>query len=198
MTFLNIRFPDDVRYGFTGGPVYNTETARGKTPDQDIHRSRRDAPVYEYATDLQRFGEDLELLLAFFRITRGSLHSFRFKDWIDYSAVDQPIGTGDGVETQFQLVKTYTSGSQSDTRIINKPVAGTVSIKLNGTPSSAWTLDEDTGIVTFTAAPLAAVAITASFEFDVQVRFAQDSLAVSRNHSAGYDALGIRLIEAFD
>ena len=42
------------------------------------------------------------------------------------TAFDQPLGTGDGVINTFQLKKLYTSGGQTWTRTILKPVVGTV------------------------------------------------------------------------
>jgi uncharacterized protein (TIGR02217 family) len=51
-----------------------------------------------------------------------------FKDWTDYKATGQLLGTGDGAQTQFQLVKRYPSGSVIEIRTIAKPVAGTVRI----------------------------------------------------------------------
>lgn len=94
---------------------------------------------------------------------------------------DQPIGTGNGAATLFQLTKRYTSGAQSWTRAITKPVAGTVTVALNGTPqASGWSVSTATGLITFTTAPAAGVAITAGFpEFDVSVRFDTDALDVT-------------------
>jgi uncharacterized protein (TIGR02217 family) len=94
--------------------------------------------------------------------------------------IDQAIGTGDGTTTAFQLVKRYASGSQTWTRAIAKPVAGTVRIALGGVEQpSGWSVDTTTGIVTFSTAPSSGVAITAGFEFDVPVRFDTDALDVT-------------------
>lgn len=195
MTFLNIRFPTDIRYGFTGGPVYKTETIPGKTPDQDISRALIDVPVYEFTADLQRFDGQLDELIAFFRLTKGGFHSFRFKDWLDYQSIDSHIGTGNGTQTAFQLRKVYQYDSLQEFRTITKPVSGSVSAKINGTPTTAFTLDANTGIITFSSPPAAAAVITASFDFDVHVRFNQDALPISRNNPVAYDASAIKLIE---
>ena len=42
------------------------------------------------------------------------------------------LGTGDGTQTQFQLVKRYPSGSVIEVRTITKPVAGTVQVYKDG------------------------------------------------------------------
>jgi uncharacterized protein (TIGR02217 family) len=77
-------------------------------------------------------------------------------------------------------MKRYASGAQSWTRAIAKPVAGSVRIALSGVEQpSGWSVDTTTGVVTFSAAPGAGVAITAGFEFDVPVRFDADALDVT-------------------
>ncbi len=59
-------------------------------------------------------------------------------------------------------------------------MAGTVRLALNGVEQmTGWSADTTTGIVTFTTAPGAGVAITAGFEFDVPVRFDTDMLDVT-------------------
>ena len=111
------------------------------------------------------------------------------EDWADYksglpsgtpSPTDQAIGAGDGATTTFQLVKRYSSGSQTWTRAIAKPVAGTVRIALDSAEqASGWSVDTTTGLVSFDTAPASGVAITAGFEFDVPVRFDTDTLDVT-------------------
>ena len=77
-------------------------------------------------------------------------------------------------------MKRYASGAQSWTRAIAKPVTGTVRIALAGVEQpSGWSVDTATGVVTFSGAPGAGVAITAGFEFDVPVRFDTDVLDVT-------------------
>jgi uncharacterized protein (TIGR02217 family) len=128
-------------------------------------------------------------VVAFFEARNGRLCGFRFKDWSDFKScvpsvargfADQPIGTGTGSNRFFQLAKTYTSGAQSWTRAIVKPVAGTVRVALGGVEQlTGWTVDTTTGIVTFTTAPGSGVAVAAGFEFDVPVRFDSDSMDVN-------------------
>ena len=111
--------------------------------------------------------------------TRGA-YGFRFKDWTDYRARGQAIGTGDGATKAFQLVKSYVSGAGSETRTITKPVQGTVVPYLAGIKqTSGWSVNTTTGVLTFLTAPAQGIAVTADFEFDVPVRFDTDSMAVT-------------------
>ncbi|HSF96428.1 MAG TPA: DUF2460 domain-containing protein, partial [Thermohalobaculum sp.] len=116
----------------------------------------------------------------FFRARRGRAHGFRFKDWTDFQALAQTLGTGDGANKAFQLVKAYASGGIVESRVIAKPVAGSVAVYLNGAPQGAgWSVDTITGLVTFTLAPANGVAVSADFEFDVPVRFDTDQMEIT-------------------
>ena len=189
MAFHEVRFPDDISRGARGGPERRTQIVELASGDEERNASWADSRRrYDVAYGIRR-ADDLAAVVAFFEARNGRLHGFRFKDWGDHKSclpsqtpapTDQAIGTGDGTATQFQLVKRYTSGAQSWSRSIAKPVAGTVTIALNGTAQpSGWSVNPTTGLVTFAAAPGAGVAITAGFTFDVPVRFDSDALDVT-------------------
>jgi uncharacterized protein (TIGR02217 family) len=121
----------------------------------------------------------IDELIAFFRARRGKAYGFRFKNWTDYKATGQLLGTGDDVQAQFQLVKHYPSGSVIEVRTITKPVAGTVNVYLESIEQlSGWSVDTTTGLVTFGTAPGLGVEVT-EFEFDVPARFDTDHMAVT-------------------
>jgi uncharacterized protein (TIGR02217 family) len=135
--------------------------------------------------------DDLHTLLTFFEARRGRLHGFRWRDPVDWkscapsavvSPTDQALGTGDGAQTAFQLIKRYADAEGASDRIITKPVAGTVLVALDGgalTEGADFSVDATTGVVTLSAAPSTGVAITAGFEFDTPVRFDLDQLTLS-------------------
>jgi uncharacterized protein (TIGR02217 family) len=134
---------------------------------------------------------ELQELLAFFRARRGAAVGFRFEDPFDHEAEAQLLGSGDGVRTEFNLVKHY--GEQA--RRITRPVAGSVRLFVGGTERvSGWTLGPK-GIVLCDAAPAVGSAVTASFRFDVPVRFAEDRLSISRATFAAGEAPSVPLIE---
>ena len=180
MSFVETQFPTDIAYGSSGGPVYLTdivETVSGheqRNVSWSVARARYNV-AHGVKTQTQ-----LDELIAFFRARKGRANGFRFKDWTDYQATGQAIGTGDGATTVFQLVKSYSSGGITETRTITKPVSGTVSIYLDSVlQASGVTVDTTNGQITFTTAPSADVIITADFEYDVPVRFDTDRLSAS-------------------
>jgi uncharacterized protein (TIGR02217 family) len=189
MAFHEVRFPDNISRGARGGPERRTQIVELASGAEERNASWANSRRrYDVAYGIRR-ADDLAAVVAFFEARNGRLHGFRFKDWGDHksclpsgtpSPTDQVIGTGDGTVTQFQLVKRYSSGAQSWTRAIAKPVAGSVTIALNGTPqASGWSVATATGLVTFVAAPAGGVAITAGFAFDVPVRFDSEALDVT-------------------
>jgi uncharacterized protein (TIGR02217 family) len=178
--FHEVRFPDNIAYGATGGPEFATTVVANVAGHENRKvnwsqaRGRRDV-----ASGLKKQAQ-IDELIAFFRALRGRAYGFRFKDWTDYRATGQLLGTGDDALTQFQLVKEYPSGSVIEVRTITKPVAGTVRVYLDGIEQlPGWSVDLTTGLVTFGTPPAVGVEVTADFDFDVPVRFDTDHMAVT-------------------
>jgi uncharacterized protein (TIGR02217 family) len=147
--FHEVQFPPDISYGASGGPGYSTTvvtTVSGherRNANWAMARGR-----WNVAHGLKK-REQVAELIAFFRARRGRAHGFRFKDWTDYQALAQSLGVGDGSTTAFQLVKHYPSGGMVETRLIAKPVTGTVKLYRDGVEaSSSWSVDTTTGLVT--------------------------------------------------
>lgn len=159
---------------------------------------------------------ELAPLLDFKRCRGHRAHSFRFWNPLDYSTnsantiadddadlvseTDELIGTGDASTTQFQLVKTYTSGITTKTRNIKLPIAGTVKVAIDGVEQlSGWSVNTSTGIVTFTVAPSNGAAVTAGCQFNEEVRFESDEDAISiESFSNGQIPGGLRIVSVFD
>lgn len=195
MSFHDIRLSDNVERNAQGGPGFKTTIitlASGheqRNADWQKARARYDI---SYGIDTKQTFEDV---LNFFYARRGRLFGFRFKDWIDYEVQGGNIGTGDGTQTQFQLQKVYSDAGGSYVRHITRPVAGTTRLFLDGGETTAFSIDNATGVVTFDTAPGAAVAITADFEFDVPVRFNSDEQDVRLAWENAGAISGIELVE---
>ena len=133
--FDEVLFPLKTTFGSTGGPRRRTEIASLGSGAEERNAVWADSRREYAAGTLVKSRDDLHAVIAFFEARNAQLRAFRFRDPIDYrsgpplkqpTATDQIIGTGDGATATFQLVKTYSSGAQSYTRAIKKPVAGTV------------------------------------------------------------------------
>ena len=205
MAFHEVRFPDDISRGARGGPERRTQIVELASGDEERNASWANSRRrYDAAYGIRR-ADDLAAVVAFFEARNGRLYGFRWKDWADFksclpsqtpAATDQAIGAGDGATTDFQLVKSYTSGAQTWTRTITKPVTGTVLVAIDGiVQTTGWSVDTTTGLITFTAAPALGAAITAGFEFDVPVRFDTDTLDVTLDIERLGSITSIPLIE---
>lgn len=190
MSFDDVQFPLRVGFGSSGGPAFSTDiiTVEGgfERRNQNWSQARRH---FDAATGL-RTPSDIAALTGFFLARAGRARGFRLRDWSDYTSAsdgvsapaftNQALGTGNASATQFQLVKTYSSGSISHVRDIKKPVSGSVVVGVNGTQSlSGWSVDTATGVVTFASAPASGAVLTAGYTFDVPVRFDTDTLHLS-------------------
>lgn len=188
MSFHEVRFPEDISFGSSGGPEFFTSivSTSGGFEQRNINWSK--ARARYNVLHAVKNQTQIDELLAFFRARQGKAYGFRFKDWADYSASAQAIGTGNGSNKNFQLTKTYGTGT-SYVREIKKPVSGSVAVYVNGVlQTTGVAVSSTTGVVTFTTAPAVAAAVTANFEFDVPARFDVDYLPVS------FDADGINTI----
>lgn len=190
MAFDEVSFPLHVHYGASGGPQFATEIVSVdggyERRNQKWSQARR---RYDARTGVAS-ANDAALLVAFFQARAGRARGFRLKDWYDFTSArdgvsavdyaDQIIGTGDGAQTLFPLIKSYGSGGSVHVREIKKPVAGTVRVGVDQVEvQTGWTVDLINGVVTFAQAPASGAVITAGFQFDVPVRFDTDRLNVT-------------------
>lgn len=177
--FDDVRLPEEIEQGSQGGPQFQTTII---TLSTGFEQRNVDWPSQRCVYDIS-YGvlnrTDYQDVINFFYARQGRARGFRFKDWSDYRAdTPQAIGTGNAVTTTFQLVKNYPSAA-GYVRKITRPVSGTVAVSLNGVNQpSGWTVNLSTGLITFAVAPGVGVAVTATFEFDVPVRFDTDRLSI--------------------
>lgn len=205
MPFIETRLPVRLAFGSTGGVERRTDIVslasgyeQRSTPWADGRRR------YLIGGGVRPL-EEAQALVAFFEARRGRLTGFRFQDFSDFvssapgaaiTALDQPIGTGDGATTTFQLVKAY-GGAGGYVRPIRKPVAGTALVAVAGAAlaTSAFSVDTTTGLVTLAAPPAPGQAITAGFQFDVPVRFDADRIDLTLESFEAARLVAVPLLE---
>lgn len=213
--FHEVLFMPSISYGSSGGPKFKTTifTADSGFEQRNIDWANQRA---EYdASHGIKSQSDMDLLTAFFYARRGRAYGFRYKDWNDYRITNQTIGSGDGTTTTFQIVKTYISAqtesgeTDSYTRTLTKINWGTIAgVTVGGvvvtqtpdpTTGQAWSVDNNTGLITFVNAPaLNAAIIIGAGEFHVPVRFDTDHLDVSQDFWETSSWPNIALVEVRD
>lgn len=179
------RFPDDISYGSKGGPGFSTSVFTANSGAEQRNIQWQDARARYDVSHGIRDKADMDVILAFFYNVKGKAIGFRFRDHADYQIVGQNIGTGDGADPTWQIIKTYVVGTETYTRLIKKIVASTVSVTVNGVPkveTTDYTVDYNTGIITFGGGDIPGVgeAIVVSCEFDVPVRFDTDEMEITQ------------------
>ena len=194
--FHDVQFPATIAYGASGGPRFLTAiTATQSGREQRVAQWQGSRGEWNVSTGI-RSRADVSAFLAFFYARRGRAHGFRFKDWTDFRAAGQLLGTGDGEQIAFQLVRRYDSGGTVHERRITRPVEGTVMVYRDGVKAtSGVSVDYATGIITFSSPPALGAAVTAGFEFDVPVRFDSDLMDVTLDIERLGSITSIPLIE---
>ncbi|MCX8953557.1 DUF2460 domain-containing protein [Ruegeria sp. NA] len=207
MTFHEVRFPASLSFGSVGGPERRTDIVTLANGFEErntpwAHSRRR----YDAGLGMRSL-DDIETLISFFEARQGQMYGFRWKDWSDFKSGkatldvdvgDQVIARGDGVRTEFQLIKTYSSGGVSYARPIVKPVLGTVRLGLDQDEireGVEFEVDLATGRITFADPPPEEVDITAGFEFDVPVRFDTDKIHTSVASFQAGEAPNVPVVE---
>lgn len=202
----DIRIPENWSKGSNGGFEFSTTvipTLGGESEKDGLW----DMPLrrYEIAHNIKS-PEDMAALRTFHLGRRGRLRGFLIKDWLDYSsasdnisavaATNQPLGTGTGAQTQFQLVKRYADSVNPIDIDILWPVTGTLVIAQDGTPmGSGFSVARGTGIVTFSVAPANGVVLTSGYQFDVPVSFEDDLLRISWDTINSRSLGSVQLVE---
>jgi uncharacterized protein (TIGR02217 family) len=206
MAFDDIRFPTNISLGATGGPERRTDiVVTGSGSEERNSRWADSRRRYNAGFGVKSL-DDIHDVVHFFEERRGRLHGFRWKDHTDFkscrpqgqvTALDQAIGTGNGVTAGFQLVKRYGTGLRDYARTITKPVVGSVVIAVAGTATANFTVNMLTGLITFNAGsiPAPGAAITAGFQFDVPARFDTDQLRINLSQFSAGDIPDIPVVE---
>ena len=188
-------------FGWQGGPSFNTRivTTQAWIERRNVNNIEC---RHSYTLPLQNITDDAYMtqIKQVFLACRGSLHSFKVKDYSDFEAENEVFFEGDGTTTVFQLAKVSTFGVASYTRIIRKPVPN-VAVTVDSVSASP-VIDYTQGTVTFAVAPAIGAIGRWTGEFWVPSRFANDALVTTiDNKTRSGDFLingSVDLIEVFD
>lgn len=193
--FVDIYMDDQIPgYPCISSPRWSTSITRVDSGAERANQ-RWEHPLHRYTLpDAVREHETYELIHDHWMVMRGPLHSWPFRDPLDFASValpfpntepvisrlDQVCGTGDGANLVFQLKKTYSRGSQTYTRLIYHPVVSTVLVSVAGvdpltlSPPMTHSVNRLTGEITFSYAPSPGQIVRAGYLYDVEVRFESD------------------------
>jgi uncharacterized protein (TIGR02217 family) len=183
------RFPECISYHPVGGPVFSTDITVVESGFEYRNQTQEQA-LREYEVSHEALLQtDYDALNHFFHV-RGGMHGgFRLKDWWDFT-VSITQGVFDVIDsTHFQMMKLYTSGSNTYRRLIQKPIA-TVTVTGGVTP----VVDYTTGIVAVASGTPTAWSGT----FDVPCRFNTDAMKTEIKDRSSRSATAGQLIIGWD
>lgn len=197
LNFHEVRLDAGVSENSSGGPTFVTTV----TPLSHGREMRNvtmalELGNWQVAYDVQD-AADLNVLRNFFYARRGRYYGFRFKDLMDYQVTDGFQFVTNGGTSIVQAIKRYSdSGGTYDRRLL-KLVTGTISVKDNGSPTVDYTVDVNTGLFTLGGTTTATTGhtITATFEFDVPVRFDVDNQSVVVQSPNVFDWQNLPIVE---
>lgn len=201
MAFHNVRLPENIERGVNGGPNFKTTIA---SLASGLEKRNIDWSLAKHRFDIS-YGisriQDYNDVRSFFYARRGMAHSFRFKDWSDFQLERQSQGAGTGALTTFQIFKRYTSGAASYDRPLYKPVQGTLQVWVNNvlqTETTHYTVNYNTGVITFLSPPGNGLSIEAECEFDIAARFATDEFSITLEHVKAGAIPGLEIVEVLN
>lgn len=212
-SFINVRLDDDIERGAqdtTDWDVDITPRDRRKREQRNL-RSVDPTRTYDISYGLDDMNKIYDVK-AFFKVMRGSWFSFPFKDWSDFNSAssvesaisntDQPLipihEEGDTTTATWQIIKRYSlPGLAADKNydyVVTKPIASTVVV---GGTSVSFSVNDLTGIITFSRALSIANPLTCGFEYNVPVRLSDSSVASLTQLRENGEIPSIQLIEVF-
>jgi len=145
-------------------PVYTVEYENGVEHRRSVRSKGK--RVFSLRFDYLD-STDQNTLWDFYVARRGSKSAFYWKDERNYQITTEAVGTGDGSRTLWLLANNSIKAA-SETIYVDSVAK---------TDPTDYSLDDDTGLITFVSAVTSSLAITADYQYYVKVHFAMDSLA---------------------
>jgi len=179
-------------------PMFSTDI-KTSVSGRELRRANWVYPIYQISLTFEFLRDDsvfneLKTLLGFYMQRQGSFDSFLFRDPDDSRISLQPLGTGDGVTTQFQLIRSFGGTTESVPNIASIDDGASM---WAADPANApmWAADpanapmwadivytstdytiNASGIITFNAAVPSGTVIVWSGSYYYRCRFADDQL----------------------
>jgi uncharacterized protein (TIGR02217 family) len=182
----NLLFPKirGLGWSITKNPTFSTEI-QSSLAGREVRVQNFQNPIWEFTLAYEYLLNDprsrdeneqtpLETLVGFFLARSGQFDDFLLNEsdltqrLEDSVFSGQPIGTGDGVTVNFQLVRNFGGFLEA----CQNPANQSAIVYVNGVKKIQGTdYTISMGLVTFTAAPANGASITADFAFLHRVRF---------------------------
>ena len=174
--FDDVRLPEDIEQGALIGPMFQTTIVPlsngGEQRNADWAQERIQADIsygIMQKCNPQDISDSYSSVMNFYRARMGRFRGFRFRDWTDFEAIEEPLIK----LTDFSFLLNV--GYDGYDRVITRVVENTLEFP-NLSANSPYVVHPG-GLIIFNAAQPSD--LVASFEFDVPVRFNADLAQVN-------------------
>jgi len=168
---------------------WNTTIKRAAS-GREYRAANWSTPVYEYQLDYELLRQhpnlaEMEQLLGFVNLRRGSFDSFLYLDPHDHTATPQAFGTGDGSRTAWPLVRSFGGHAEPVLGIVEAP-----QVFIDGAPPGPVSVSPE-GLASFASPPPAGSSLSWSGTFYWRCRFLKDGAEFSEFLSRWHELRGL-------
>jgi uncharacterized protein (TIGR02217 family) len=165
-------------WSVTKTPIFQTRIQRAVS-GRELRALDYPYPLWQFTVDFAVLRDapgsgydELHSLLGFFLQCQGAYGGFLFQDPSDNQVSGQLLGSGNASTSAFQLVRTL--GGFAEPILAPNQVTA---IYLNGIVQNpaGYSVDPNSGLVSFATPPANGLAITADFTFYFRCRFVDDA-----------------------
>lgn len=196
-------------YGWTGGPVFNTRKV-AMANRRERRNADSDQPLHQFSVPFNNITQPQYVPIKQMHLNRrGGWGNFLFRDRLDDYANDELFGLGDGAEDTFQLAKLSEQDGVEYFNTVHaiytpddegNAIESDIVVTVNDAPTTAYTLDHDTGVIVFDTPPGSGAILRWSGQFARWVHFASDDLPFSIDNKSGGEFVvngSIEVVEEF-
>ena len=126
--------------------------------------------------------------MGFFNSVGGKAEDFLLHDDVENTCLEQVFGVGDGISTDFQLVRSLPDWVEPVQGIVEPP-----QIFIDGIETTAFTCNAN-GVVIFEEAPAAGSVLSWSGIYYFRVRFDDDEIELSRTYEGLWESVEVNFI----
>ena len=111
--FDDVQFPTDISRGSRGGPRFNTDVVRVNS-GFEVRTPQWEDPLFLNLMPNMELSATLSCRLckSFFLSAQGKTYGFRYKNWLDFIATNQPTGTSITVPVAPHHIRRHTGTSR--------------------------------------------------------------------------------------
>jgi uncharacterized protein (TIGR02217 family) len=173
-------------WSVTKSPTFQTRVQRAVS-GRELRALDYPYPLWQFTLifDLLRDNpaagyDELRTLMGFFMLCQGAFGTFLFRDPSDDRVAGQQIGVGNASATVFQLQRAMGAalpGGGFMEPIVAPNVVSAVYLDGITQSPATYSVDPQTGLVTFATPPGSGLTITADYSYYFRCRFVDDSYA---------------------